>query len=71
VNRKQRRATEEQRLLTYELQNGKCAICNRELEESFHVDHIYPYSAGGETVLGNLQALCQTCNLRKGAKLDG
>jgi hypothetical protein len=30
-----------------------------------HVDHIHPYSAGGETVLDNLQTLCSNCNLGK------
>ncbi len=31
-----------------------------------HVDHIKPWSKGGETVLENLQTLCGTCNLGKG-----
>jgi hypothetical protein len=31
-----------------------------------HVDHIKPWSKGGETVLENLQTLCATCNLGKG-----
>jgi 5-methylcytosine-specific restriction endonuclease McrA len=30
-----------------------------------HVDHIVPWSKGGETVLGNLQTLCSVCNLGK------
>jgi 5-methylcytosine-specific restriction endonuclease McrA len=30
-----------------------------------HVDHIVPWSKGGETVLGNLQPLCSVCNLGK------
>lgn len=30
-----------------------------------HVDHIVPWSKGGETVLENLQSLCSVCNLGK------
>lgn len=30
-----------------------------------HVDHIKPWSHGGETILENLQTLCATCNLGK------
>lgn len=30
-----------------------------------HVDHVIPWSAGGETSLENLQTLCQSCNLGK------
>jgi hypothetical protein len=30
-----------------------------------HVDHIVPWSKGGETVLENLQTLCSNCNLGK------
>jgi len=30
-----------------------------------HVDHIVPWSRGGETTLKNLQTLCEPCNLGK------
>lgn len=30
-----------------------------------HVDHIVPWSRGGETVMDNLQTLCSKCNLGK------
>jgi hypothetical protein len=32
-----------------------------------HVDHVTPWSKGGETVFENLQTLCNRCNLGKGA----
>jgi 5-methylcytosine-specific restriction endonuclease McrA len=30
-----------------------------------HVDHIKPYSKGGETLAENLQTLCIKCNIGK------
>ncbi len=38
-----------------------------------HVDHVVPWSRGGETVMENLQTLCSRCNLGKGNlnPLDG
>jgi superfamily II DNA or RNA helicase len=33
-----------------------------------HGDHIKPWTAGGLTVLENCQALCGSCNLRKGSR---
>jgi 5-methylcytosine-specific restriction endonuclease McrA len=32
------------------------------------LDHKTPYSKGGQFTVGNLQALCSTCNSRKGAR---
>ena len=32
------------------------------------LDHIVPYSRGGNFVVKNLQSLCSTCNGRKGAR---
>lgn len=36
-----------------------------------HVDHITPWSKGGETVLENLQTLCSVCNLGKSNVHEG
>jgi hypothetical protein len=54
------------RLMVYERDSHKCKCCNTGL--SLSVDHIYPESKGGETVLDNLQTLCVSCNRRKGVK---
>lgn len=50
----------------YILADGKCQICGIELGREWHVDHIIPYSIVQCTELDNLQALCPTCNLKKG-----
>ena len=50
--------------------NFKCCICGRSPSTTIglqlHIDHIIPYSKGGETVIENLQTLCFDCNLGKG-----
>lgn len=49
--------------------NFKCCICgaspakNPDIE--LHIDHIIPWSKGGETEINNLQTLCSKCNLGK------
>ena len=51
----------------------KCVLCGKSPANDpnieLHVDHIVPYSEGGETVLENLQTLCSECNLGKGNKI--
>ena len=45
----------------------KCCKCGKSPATDpsvvLHIDHIYPYSKGGETIMGNLQTLCSDCNL--------
>jgi hypothetical protein len=51
--------------------NHKCHHCGAELSaRKVHIDHIVPFSKGGDTVLSNLQALCGPCNLAKGNRDD-
>lgn len=44
-----------------------CRLCGIRPEQGaqLHVDHIIPWSKGGETTLDNLQILCSKCNLGK------
>ena len=48
----------------------RCCLCGASPASDFsvklHVDHIEPWSKGGETTLDNLQTLCSKCNLGKG-----
>ena len=46
-----------------------CRMCGR--QDELHVDHITPTSRGGDERTSNLQLLCQSCNLGKGASLFG
>lgn len=55
-------------------QGGKCVECKCCIsikpsgeEKIAHLDHIIPISIGGSNFIKNLQYLCITCNLRKGA----
>jgi hypothetical protein len=49
--------------------NFKCKICGRSpatnIGIKLEVDHIKPWSKGGETVIENLQTLCSECNSGK------
>lgn len=43
---------------------GRSPIKERNVE--LHVDHILPWSQGGETIDSNLETKCKKCNLGKG-----
>ena len=45
-----------------------CGISQEGQEARFHVDHIKPVVAGGETVEENLALACVSCSLHKAAK---
>ena len=60
--------TRKQRRYLSILAGGVCQQCGTSLNGILHGDHIKPYCKGGSTTLANGQALCPTCNLKKGAK---
>jgi hypothetical protein len=45
-----------------------CRLAQTGQEATFHVDHVIPVVAGGETTLDNLALACVSCSLRKGAR---
>ena len=49
--------------------NFKCCMCGaapaKDPAVELHIDHIIPWSKGGETTIDNLQTLCSKCNLGK------
>lgn len=49
----------------------RCKICGRSEKDNvkLEIDHIYPFSKGGLTVISNLQSLCFDCNRGKRAEL--
>lgn len=65
-----RRFSDRERFALYLASDGRCSMCGIPLHPGWHADHIEPYSAGGETDVVNGQALCPTCNLRKGGTMD-
>lgn len=49
--------------------NFKCVLCGASPAKNptieLHIDHIIPWSKGGESTIDNLQTLCSVCNLGK------
>jgi hypothetical protein len=55
------------RSAVYERDGFACLHCGT--TDSLSLDHIHPYSKGGEDSYDNLQTLCRRCNSRKGARV--
>lgn len=55
----------------YELFEGKCAYCGKEvLFEKIEFDHFIPISSGGRTEPTNMLPCCTRCNRGKGGKFN-
>ena len=54
--------------------NFKCCLCGaspaKDPSVELHIDHIKPWSKGGETTIDNLRTLCSKCNLGKSDLYD-
>lgn len=48
-----------------------CGIAQVSQIATFHIDHIIPVAASGDTSQDNLALACVSCSLRKGARLTG
>jgi hypothetical protein len=45
-----------------------CGLSQEGQEATFHIDHIVPVAAGGQTTADNLALACVSCSLRKAAR---
>ena len=61
----------EVRRLVIQRATGRCEYCGLSQEgqeATFHIDHVVPVVAGGQTVAENLALACVSCSLRKAAR---
>ena len=65
-----RNFTQRQRKILALSAGNVCQECGSKLGADFHADHVKPFSKEGKTTIVNGQALCPSCNLRKGAKYE-
>ena len=72
--RTRREISERQRFRILVRDGFRCRKCGRsplvEIGVELHIDHILPWSDGGETVDDNLETKCKKCNLGKGNAFD-
>lgn len=61
------RIPDDLRATVYERDGHACLHCGA--TDRLSLDHIYPWSLGGEDTLENLQTLCRSCNSRKGVRV--
>jgi hypothetical protein len=45
-----------------------CGLSQAGQEATFHIDHVVPRAAGGQTAADNLALACVSCSLRKAAR---
>jgi len=58
------------RHLCFKRDNYKCRDCGATKDDCIlEIDHIIPYSLGGQTDLDNLQTLCKRCNRAKHTRI--
>jgi len=68
TNQKRSNVDNELRKQVVERDNFTCRYCGKNLKDGkrIHIDHVHPFSKGGETVIENLVTACADCNKAKG-----
>lgn len=61
---------ESTKLMIYDMQNDKCALCSESLGIGRIIDHILMRSLGGHDNINNYQGLCTKCNKWKTFHFD-
>ena len=69
IKRSTRAISDKLRYQVLKRDNFKCCACSaspaKDPSVELHIDHIIPWSKGGESTLENLQTLCSKCNIGK------
>ncbi len=69
IHRTNRNPSWRLRFLVMRRDNFACRLCGaspaKNPSVSLQIDHVHPWSAGGETVTSNLQTCCEVCNIGK------
>ena len=69
IKRNTRTISDKLRYQVLKRDNFKCCACGaspaKDPSVELHIDHIIPWSKGGESTLENLQTLCSKCNIGK------
>jgi 5-methylcytosine-specific restriction endonuclease McrA len=52
------------------MQDGKCALTGRPLDDTAHIDHIIPKSLGGQSTFDNARWVCKEANVAKFNLMD-
>lgn len=55
------------RRAVFDRDGERCVYCGA-IDGPFHLDHVYPFSRGGQATVDNLVVACVPCNLSKGAR---